>query len=276
MKIFWLPTITNRILVPNIIALALIFFQIFGKIHNTVKCSQVLSRVLSKISPFNTPVVFSSVFKSVLKNAFESAVKSGDQDCNLQKRLPYVIQALFDFSHMGDSPDEVIKLVNEIKLMDKPDSKSQTSNRTPLRISTGDLNNQGQTIPVEETSMDVERIPNNFTLLLKYTKRWLVKLLMSLYDPLGLLSHYLILLRILRQDVWMSNIGWNETQPSHLKGNWLSWLELLLRIEKLNIPRWYLKQLNRSRNSWSSLWLVGPEFLKYEEVAGATEENHSK
>ncbi|XP_074038712.1 uncharacterized protein [Leptinotarsa decemlineata] len=39
------------------------------------------------------------------------------------------------------------------------------------------------------------------------TKRQILKIVMSLYDPLGLLAHYVIRAKILLQDIWRSGIG---------------------------------------------------------------------
>lgn len=71
------------------------------------------------------------------------------------------------------------------------------------------------------------------------TKRELLKLLMSIFDPLGLLSYYLTHLKILLQHVWKSKCNWDETLPQELKPMWDQWIEHLPSVEKLKIPRWY-------------------------------------
>ncbi|KAI8120436.1 hypothetical protein CVS40_8253 [Lucilia cuprina] len=49
------------------------------------------------------------------------------------------------------------------------------------------------------------------------TKRELLRILMSIYDPLGLIGHYLMYLKIILQDVWRSNVTWDEEiQPCHM------------------------------------------------------------
>lgn len=42
------------------------------------------------------------------------------------------------------------------------------------------------------------------------TKRQVLQVLASIYDPLGFLSDYLIYPKILMQDIWRSAIGWND------------------------------------------------------------------
>ena len=65
---------------------------------------------------------------------------------------------------------------------------------------------------------------------------------MSLFDPLGLLAPALIHGRILMQDLWRSGLDWDAelSDSEHLK--WQRWVNLLLGIERLKIPRWYFSK----------------------------------
>lgn len=67
---------------------------------------------------------------------------------------------------------------------------------------------------------------------------------MSIYDPLGLLSHYLIHVKILLQELWRTKIKWDEQIPKCLKPNWIRWLNLLPNVERVKIPRWYSDKLS--------------------------------
>lgn len=101
-----------------------------------------------------------------------------------------------------------------------------------------------------------------FTFLLKYTKvtadvlagkslptkRELLKLLMSIFDPLGLLSYYLVHVKILLQNVWRSKVGWDDILPEELKPKWYRWIEILPQVEKLKIPRWYFPERSETED----------------------------
>lgn len=76
------------------------------------------------------------------------------------------------------------------------------------------------------------------------TKREMLVVLMSLYDPLGLIAHYLAFLKVLLQDVWRSNCDWDEVLNSQLQQRWTKWILILPSLEKLQIPRCYLNGLN--------------------------------
>ncbi len=49
------------------------------------------------------------------------------------------------------------------------------------------------------------------------TKREILSLLMTIYDPLGLLSHFTVKVKILLQGVWRSGIGWDDELHSALE-----------------------------------------------------------
>ncbi|XP_055634159.1 uncharacterized protein LOC129774446 [Toxorhynchites rutilus septentrionalis] len=71
------------------------------------------------------------------------------------------------------------------------------------------------------------------------TKRELLKTVMSLYDPLGFLSHFTVHGKILIQDVWRSDVAWDDKIPSELKQRWDQWVALFPSLEKVRVPRCY-------------------------------------
>ncbi|XP_062553818.1 uncharacterized protein LOC134219136 [Armigeres subalbatus] len=71
------------------------------------------------------------------------------------------------------------------------------------------------------------------------TKREILRTLMTIYDPVGLIDHYLVLLKILLQEVWRTGVEWDEPIPEILFERWRTWLRLLPELEKLRIPRCY-------------------------------------
>ncbi|XP_041632480.1 uncharacterized protein [Drosophila kikkawai] len=71
------------------------------------------------------------------------------------------------------------------------------------------------------------------------TKREALQVLMSIFDPLGLLSCYTIGLKMLLQKVWRAGIDWDEELPDTLLGSWRQWKTVLLQAAKLEFPRFY-------------------------------------
>lgn len=71
------------------------------------------------------------------------------------------------------------------------------------------------------------------------TKREVLRTLMSIFDPLGLLSNLLIFLKILLQEIWRTGVGWDEDIPEILNNKWKKWLKVLKSVENVHVPRCY-------------------------------------
>ncbi|XP_055584725.1 uncharacterized protein LOC129737589 [Uranotaenia lowii] len=69
------------------------------------------------------------------------------------------------------------------------------------------------------------------------TKREVLKTLMSIYDPLGLISHYLMFLKILLQEIWRAEVSWDEMIGDKLNEKWLKFVRLFPALENLRIQR---------------------------------------
>ncbi|XP_017468636.1 PREDICTED: uncharacterized protein LOC108360729 [Rhagoletis zephyria] len=75
------------------------------------------------------------------------------------------------------------------------------------------------------------------------TKREVLSIVMSIFDPLGLLNFYVIYAKIMFQEVWRSGCGWDEYIPEEQYLSWQRWVRLLPKIETLRIPRCYFKNV---------------------------------
>ncbi|XP_038116949.1 uncharacterized protein LOC119769121 [Culex quinquefasciatus] len=73
------------------------------------------------------------------------------------------------------------------------------------------------------------------------TKTQLLSIVMSIYDPNGLVAVFVIHGKILVQDVWRSGVGWKDKIPEKLIGRWKQWIALLRKIETVRVPRCYFK-----------------------------------
>lgn len=73
------------------------------------------------------------------------------------------------------------------------------------------------------------------------TKRDALRTLMAVYDPLGLIAHYLMYLKVLLQEIWRAKTGWDDSiEERHLE-KWLTWLRILPELESVKIPRCYFR-----------------------------------
>lgn len=72
------------------------------------------------------------------------------------------------------------------------------------------------------------------------TMRTLYKVLASQYDPIGFIVPFTTRAKVLIQDLWKQDIGWDDPiHPQTLRDQWLSWEEELPNLPHLELPRPY-------------------------------------
>ncbi|XP_065095601.1 uncharacterized protein LOC135717439 [Ochlerotatus camptorhynchus] len=81
------------------------------------------------------------------------------------------------------------------------------------------------------------------------TKRQILSTLMMIYDPLGLLAHFLMFLKILLQEIWRSGVNWDDPIKNEQWEKWQTWLRVLPQVETVSVPRCYrMKTSTGERN----------------------------
>lgn len=76
------------------------------------------------------------------------------------------------------------------------------------------------------------------------TKREVLRTLMAILDPVGLIANYLIYAKILLQKIWRSKIDWDEQLPDQLYEEWTKWILLLPKVENIKLPRLYSTKMS--------------------------------
>ncbi|XP_063363959.1 uncharacterized protein LOC134652728 [Cydia amplana] len=71
------------------------------------------------------------------------------------------------------------------------------------------------------------------------TKRELLSAIMSIYDPMGLIAHFVISAKIIFQKVWTKGTAWDSPLPDKEADDFFHWLEALKYVSTLRIPRQY-------------------------------------
>jgi hypothetical protein len=118
-------------------------------------------------------------------------------------------------------------------------------------------------IPVKERAtptldLDLDQLPINRTLGLSWdaqtdefyfssirtdkpaTKRGILSVISSLFDPLGFLGPFILPVKILLQELWRQGIGWDEEISEKELEIWQNWLQSLLQLSDIRIPRCYI------------------------------------
>ncbi|XP_043471598.1 uncharacterized protein LOC122504516 [Leptopilina heterotoma] len=95
------------------------------------------------------------------------------------------------------------------------------------------------------------------------TKRQMLQTIMSVYDPLGMLSPYHVKAKILLQNVWRSGIDWDERLKIPEFEKWKLWINDIEGVKKAKIPRCY--RMRREK----------PERLELHTFSDASEQAYS-
>jgi len=69
------------------------------------------------------------------------------------------------------------------------------------------------------------------------TRRGILSVVSSLYDPLGFLSPFSMPAKLLLQELCKRNLGWDEAIPHSFSEQWSKWLEDLQRMSEFRVDR---------------------------------------
>ncbi|XP_043472930.1 uncharacterized protein LOC122505403 [Leptopilina heterotoma] len=83
----------------------------------------------------------------------------------------------------------------------------------------------------------------------KPTKREMLRIIMSIFDPLGIILPFIIRSKILFQDIWRSGINWDEQLKDSDFINWRGWIINLNQMGNYEIPRSFTKNHGPSINT---------------------------
>lgn len=70
-----------------------------------------------------------------------------------------------------------------------------------------------------------------------FTKRGLLRVISSVYDPLGLAGPFVINGKMLFQLLCRTKLGWDDPMPEEIKVQWRNWLDDLPSLSRLQVPR---------------------------------------
>lgn len=69
------------------------------------------------------------------------------------------------------------------------------------------------------------------------TRRGILSVVSSVYDPLGFVAPFVLQVKILLQDLCRKNLGWDDRIPEKDLQRWTSWLEELPKLEQFSVER---------------------------------------
>jgi hypothetical protein len=70
------------------------------------------------------------------------------------------------------------------------------------------------------------------------TKRQVLQVTSSFYDPLGLFSPVALVGKLIFQDTWTRGLAWDDLLLPDIAVKWLSWTSHLHLLSEMHVPRW--------------------------------------
>ena len=153
-----------------------------------------------------------------------------------------------------DNEKEAIKLIKNVKAMCESggfkltkflsNSKQvlQSIDEADRRQGVKDKDLMGD-LPAEQALgvlWDTETDKFGFRVTLKqksWTRRGLLSIISSVYDPLGFATPFLLQGKLLIQQLCKENLGWDETIPDNIQRQWTKWERQLKELERLSVDR---------------------------------------
>ena len=177
------------------------------------------------------------------KETYPLAADAVGNNCYMDDIMPSVDsvevakEARRQLSEMGDKAGFHIckwvsnrkEVLEDVPVKDRSSNVSLEKNELPTTKTLGIRWDAGD----DELLFDYSSPTEDF----QYTKRNVLKRTVSLFDPLGLLSPFIIQAKIYLQQAWVEASDWDEELPDKLKNEWKSWFKELHFLREIKVPR---------------------------------------
>ena len=186
--------------------------------------------------------------KALLQTANDNESKYGK---DVVRRNFYVDDLLKSSTTIEKATDLALKLIDLLAQGGFRLTKFMSNRKEVLRK-----------IPVGERAtpaldLDLDKLPINRTFGLSWdaetdefyfssvktdkpsTKRGILSVVSSLFNPLGFLAPFILPVKVLLQELWQQNIGWDAAILQRELDTWQKWLLSIPQLTKIRIPRCY-------------------------------------
>ena len=91
---------------------------------------------------------------------------------------------------------------------------------------------------VWDVENDCLKVCRNSALSEVSTRRKMLRMLASHFDPLGILAPFLLKGKLILQKVTLSGIGWDDDLPGDVKNDWKNWIRSMEAVADYSTPRY--------------------------------------
>ena len=119
---------------------------------------------------------------------------------------------------------------NSPLVFDKAHAVSGSGEPESVKVLGVQWNPDGDTFSFEGLVLPPDVIP---------TKRVVLSCVARLFDPLGFVSPFTMVAKMLFQELWQLGLGWDDELPADSSKIFLDWLRVIRSLKQLSIPRCY-------------------------------------
>ena len=189
--------------------------------------------------------------RTLLKLASDEE-KNFPQGANLTRNNFYVDDLLASFASVEQAQQAVESLVKLTQAGQFKLRKWATSNHEALKnIDSKDLLSAMEVLLSEDKSDSIKALrvkwtPNTDKMHINIqmneeptvTKRKAMSVSAKIFDPLGILGPATLVFKMLIQDIWKTELGWDEEVPNQIAAKWAVMQNELHILETIRVPRW--------------------------------------
>ena len=199
---------------------------IFG-INSSPFLAQFVSQYHAKVHEKQYPRAAEVVFKSTYMDDSMDSVMNESEGVELYKQLSELWEKAGMQTHKW--------LSNSLKVLENIPSQYRTS-----EVNFDDK----EVLPVKTLGVLWLATEDVFTFKsycvsekFQPTKRNYLKRIATLFDPLGMISPFIIRAKVLMQEIWVCGLNWDDPLPEEISVKMMSWFAELPMLSKLRIPR---------------------------------------
>ncbi|XP_058816807.1 uncharacterized protein LOC131680103 [Topomyia yanbarensis] len=193
------------------------------------------------------PRATEAILKAHYVDDYLDSVDTVDEAIQIIEEVKYVhAKGGFEIRHFSSNSREVLRRLGEVKhvkdksmLLDKIAEAERVLGMVWK--------------PAEDVfTFDVALVDDLVMLLAEGvtpTKRQVLRLVMSLFDPCGFIAHFIVHGKILMQHIWRSGTDWDEKISEGLLDLWNDWTRLLKRLGEVEVPRCFFGETSSKRHS---------------------------
>ena len=91
----------------------------------------------------------------------------------------------------------------------------------------------------DELSLEIRDLVVSWEIL-RNSKRCVFQTASQIFDPIGLISPFVVCIKLLLQEIWETGFDWDEELPDDLSEKWIKWCKETEKLCEVTIPRYCL------------------------------------